>query len=377
MTKTTKTILWIVVALIVIGGIWYGVGRKSQKEGVIKIGVIGPLIGSVAEYGQNVKNAIDLATEEINNAGGIKGRKIQLIYEDSGSCEPTKGVTAIQKLINIDKVSIVIDEACSSVALAEAPIAEENKVLLMLPTATNYKIKEAGDYIFRIIPSDAFQGKRIAELVISEGHRKVAVIYINNDYGFGLKKVFKEEFEKNRGEIVIVETHGTGEIDFRSLISKVKGMNPEAIFLADLPTEGALILKQLKELGVDVPVYASEGMKDDVVIQTARSAVENLIVVFPSQLRGENYGKFEQSYKDRYGKTPESYAVYGYDALKLLGGVIERVGSDAAKVKDGLYNIKGYEGVTGIINFDSFGERIGAEYSIYIVKNGQFVPYEE
>jgi len=195
----------VVIIIIILVVIFY----KPQPEDIIKIGIIGPLTGNAGEYGQNIKNALGMALEEINKTGGVKGRKLQLIYEDS-ACEPAKGVTAIQKLINVDEISIVIDMACSSVALAEAPIAETSKVLLMLSTASNYKIKDAGEYIFRVFPSDAFQGKELAEFIISSNYKKVAVIYINNDYGFGLQKVFSEEFKQLGGKIVAIESHKAG-----------------------------------------------------------------------------------------------------------------------------------------------------------------------
>jgi len=374
MNKTTKIILGIVVAIIVIGGIWYGASKKPKET--IKIGVIGPLTGDIAEYGQNIKNAVDLALEEINNTGGINGRKLQLIYEDH-ACEPSKAVTAIRKLINIDKVDLILSEACSSPALAMAPIAEQEHKLLMLCTESNYKIKDAGDYIFRVYPSDAFQGKKLAEMISSKEYKNVALIYINNDYGLGLKKVFEAEFLKLGGKTLITETHQMGATDFRSQITKIKATKPEVIVLAEHPKDGALIMKQLQELGVNVPIYGSDAMKDEVVIQTAGSAAENLITVFPVHPKGADYDQFELVYKNKYGKIPEGYALYGYDALKLIALIIDKVGLDPIKIKDELYKVKDYKGVTGVIGFDDFGERISVDYNVYMIKNGQFVPYEE
>lgn len=374
MKKINQTYLTAVIIVILIIGIvlFY----ESVPEETIKIGVIGPLTGDVAEYGQNIKNILDMTLEEINKAGGVKGRKLQFIYEDS-ACEPAKGVTAIQKLINIDGVSIVIDMACSSVALAEAPIAEINKVLLMLPTASNYKIEDAGDYVFRVYPNDAFQGVKLAELVASLKYKKIAIVYINNDYGFGLQKVFSEEFKRLGGEIVTVESHEAGIADFRSLLTKIKASNPELIFLAEHPKEGSLLLKQIKELKIDVSVYGSDAMKDQSVLQTAGNAAENLIMLFSVIPQDTTYKQFELLYKDKYGKDVEGYAVYGYDALKVLAHAMNNVGFDSTKIKNELYKIKDFKGITGLINFDELGERMGVNYEIYIVKNGQFIPYEE
>ncbi|MFX0212350.1 MAG: ABC transporter substrate-binding protein [Candidatus Hodarchaeota archaeon] len=369
--KITGGIVIIVIIIIIL----VFSGQRQQEEGPIKIGVIGPLTGDVSEYGQNVKNTLNIALEEINEQGGIREKKLQLIYEDS-ACEPAKGVTAIQKLINIDGVSFVIDIACSSVVLAEAPIAEDNKVLLMSVTASNYKIKDAGDYIFRVYPSDAFQGKELAKLINSSNHKSVAIVYINNDYGFGLKKVFQEEFKSLGGEIVAVESHEAGITDFRSLLAKIKTVNPEAIFLAEHPKEGSLLLKQIKELEIEASIYGSDAMKDQTVLQGAGSAAENLIMLFSVLPKDTVYEQFNSLYKAKYGKDVESYAEYGYDALKVLAYVMDKTGLDPTKIKNELYKIKDFEGITGLISFDEFGERVSVDYETYIVKNGQFMPYE-
>jgi branched-chain amino acid transport system substrate-binding protein len=368
--------IWIPIIVVVIIIVVVVVFYKPSPKGTIKIGVIGPLTGDVAEYGQNIKNAIDLAAGEINDKGGINKKTLQLIYEDS-ACEPAKGVTALQKLINIDKASFIIDIGCSSVTLAEAPIAENNKILLMSVTASNYKIKDAGDYIFWVYPSDAFQGVRLAELINSLNYKKVAIAYINNDYGFGLQKVFSEEFQRSGGEVIAVESHEAGITDFRSLLTKIKASNPEAIFLADHPKEGALLLKQINELGIKVPVYGSDAMKDQTVLRVAGDAAENLTLLFSVLPKDATFEQFNSLYKTKYGKDVESYAEYGYDALKVLAYAMDKAGSDSIRVKNELYKIKDFKGITGLIGFDSFGERININYEAFIVKNGQFVPYEK
>nr|MBA4405260.1 hypothetical protein [Nanoarchaeum sp.] len=376
MSKTIKIILGIILFFIIIGLFWKNQANKEREiteKKPILIGVTGPLTGDAADYGQNVRNAIELALEEINNSGGMKGRRFKIIYEDH-ACESLKAVTAIQKLIHIDKVSIIIDEACSSCALAGAPIAESNKVLLILPTASNYKIKEAGDYIFRIYPSDAFQGKKLAEMVISENYDKAAIIYKNDDYGFGLKEVFEEEFKKLGGKIITVEAHGVGEADFRSIITKIKYSQSNVLVLADDSKYGALILKQARELNLNVPIYGSDAMKDESLIDVANYAAEGLITVFPNYPKEANYKSVESLYERKYGKSPAGYALYGYDTLKLIASVIDKVGSDPTDIKNELYNVKDYKGVTGIIAFDDFGERISVDYDSYIVENKQFIP---
>lgn len=348
---------------------------QSQGSEKIKIGVIGPLTGDCAKYGVDVKKGIELAATEINEAGGINRRELELIFEDS-VCEPRKGVTALQKLINADGISIVIDAAGSSVALAEAPVAESSRVLLMLASASNYKIKYAGDYVFRVFPSDSFQGKKLVEIVKSAGHKRVALIYINNDYGVGLKEVFEEEFEKAGGEVIAAETHAMGETDFRPLLTKIANKKPDAIVFADYYKEGALAIKQIKELGINAALYGSEALKEEALIETAGNSAENLVLLFARPQENQAFKEFEAAYEEKFGEEPQTYAPYGYDAMQLLAQAIGKAGTDATKVKEELYRVKAYEGVTGQIEFDEFGERKSAHYLVFIVKQGEFVPFE-
>jgi len=148
MTNTSKIILWLLVIIVVIIGIWYGVSRKPAEEEPIKIGAVLPLTGTESSWGADAKEGIELAVEEINSRGGIKNKKIEIIYED-GQCKPEPAVTAAQKLINVDRVSVIIGEICSSATLAIAPITETAKVVLISPGSASPKITEAGDFIFR------------------------------------------------------------------------------------------------------------------------------------------------------------------------------------------------------------------------------------
>jgi branched-chain amino acid transport system substrate-binding protein len=371
--KKTITIISVIVLALLIVFLIVQLTGQSIKQETIKIGVIGPLTGDAAEYGQNTKNAIDLALKEINSKG-INGKQVELIYEDSG-CNPSQGISALQKLMNVNKVQFFIDEACSSVALAEAPIVEQNKVLLMLSTASNYKIKDAGDYVFRVYSSDALQGKVLAKLINKEGHKKVAVIYLNTDYGVGLEQVFREEFEQLGGSVVISETNSREETDFRSILTKIKSSDADSILLADHPQQGGFILKQMREMGINLPVYGSDAVKDELVLTEAENAAENLIVVFPKAPTGNKLEEFNIEYEQTYGRKPEGYVIYGYDSLMVLANAIEKVGTNPEKVKAELYKTKDYNGATGLITFDENGERTDMSYDTFIVKDKQFIPY--
>jgi len=371
MIRATLTAMMIGLALLS-----FGCGRE---RGEIKIGWIGPLTGDAAYYGEMVKKGTELAVEEINEAGGIKGLRIKVIYEDD-QLDPKKGTLALQKLITVDKVPVVIQAAGSSVMLANAPIAERNKVVLISPTCSNDKIKYAGDYIFRIWPSDAYQGKVIAEFAYNElGKRRAAVLYINNDYGVGLKDEFVKNFKRLGGEVVFVEGFAQGESDFRTILTKLKGLNPDIVFLSSLYKESALILKQAKELGLETQFIGGDGNFAPELIELSGGAAEGTIVTnmhWDPNSSDPIVRNFVRKFREKYNQDPEVYAAAGYDCIKVLARAIEMGGTTSDGIKEALYKIKHFKGVTGDITFDEYGEIMFKEYDKFIVKGGKFVPYE-
>ena len=202
MNQSTKWIVGVIVVVAVVA-VGYFVS-KGPSEPVstepIKIG-----FGDAATYGVDEKNATALAVEEINNAGGIKGRSLEVIYED-GKCSGKDAATAAQKLINIDGVKIILGGACSGETLSIAPIAEQNKIIIFSAFSSSPDITKAGDYIFRNSPSDLDVAKGYAQFIVSRGgYKNIAIISENTDYAGGVKKVFNEEIARLGGKIVADE----------------------------------------------------------------------------------------------------------------------------------------------------------------------------
>jgi branched-chain amino acid transport system substrate-binding protein len=378
MSKTTQIILWIVIAIIVIGGIWYGVSKKPTNptaRGPIKIGFVGPLTGDAASYGIPIKNAITLAVEEINNAGGVNGRKIEMIYED-GKCTGKDAVNAAQKLINIDKVNIILGGMCSGELLSIAPITEPAKVLLLSPAASSPDITHAGDFIFRNNPSDADGGKALAKL-IREKYTKAAIISENTDYAQALARVFVENFRSLGGEVVAQENFDPGIKDFRTILTKIKASNPQ-VLLINPQTEiaGGLIVKQAREMGITLPFYGTIALAGTKAIETAGKYAEGMLVVDAPGLSESNPKavKFLADYKAKYGTTTlEFYLGAAYDAVYILADGISKYGTDTEKLKNYLYSLKNYNGVIGTYGFDENGDLIGIEYTVKQIKNGKAV----
>jgi len=376
MNKTIKIILWLVVAIIVTAGIWYGVSKKptvSTTKEPIKIGFIGPLSGDVAAAGETERNVIEMAIKEISDQGGINGRKLEVIYEDS-KCDGKEAATAIQKLINVDRVKIVLGGCCSSETLGAAPIAEQNKVILFSAFSSNPKISEAGDYIFRNTPSDS-EGGKVAATMIKE--KKVAVISENIEYAQGVREVFKQEFPKLGGEIVGDEVFTPGEKDFRSYLIKIKSKNPEALFVnPKSPSAAGLIIKQARELGMNVPIYGNFilGSKDTLDIA---GKLANGVVFFDTptlDLKNPKAASFLNKYKSLYGEPfNELQAGSRYDSVYIIANALKKCGEDTECIKNYLYNMDWYDGVIGRYKFDQNGDAVGLKFVIKEIIDGKVV----
>jgi len=201
MIKTTKIIIGIIVVVIIIGGIWYFMNQKPAEEGDINIGISTVLTGEAATWGQSVLAGVTLATKEINDKGGINGRKINLVVEDD-KAQATDAANAVNKLINIDKVSAILLGSGSGATSSVVPIIKQNGTPSIISIASAPSLAD-GNYIFRVSPSDSVQGKFSAEFIKNEmGYNKIVLIYVKNDWGQGIADVFKEKFPEIGGEII-------------------------------------------------------------------------------------------------------------------------------------------------------------------------------
>jgi len=371
MTKTTKITIGIIIVIIVIGGIWYEISKKPSEE-VVKIGVILPLTGKYISYGERTAKGIDLAVEEVNKDEEI----IQIIYENSEG-DSTKGVTAAHRLIDVERVPVLITQL-SGVSSAIAPIAQEKKVVLFGLTLTP-GFTEIGDYIFRNRGDAVEEGKVIGEFALNHEYKKVAVLYKNNPTGIGEAEGFKEVFEKGGGEIVFFEAYEKGEKDFRTALLKIKEANPELIVASSRDKELPLILKQALELGLNQQFFSTQGIDSESFLETAGSLAEGLIytraVVYEDSAEPAVQAALK-AYRERYNENMNLYAADAYDVIKILGQVIKNGARTSEEIKNALMLVKDFPGVSGPITFNEVGD-CPKEYKLFTVKNGEFVPYEE
>lgn len=374
MKKIAKIIIGVIVVVIIVGLIViFSICR--EKEEVIKIGAILPLSGESSVYGQQIKEGIETALSSVN-------KNIQIVYEDDRG-DKKEAVTAAQKLIQIDGVKAILGLMFSGEVLAVAPIAESNKVIIISPTASAVEISDAGDYIFRIWPSDTFEASKTAEFVVKNlGLKKVAVIYIEDDWGKSSKDVFVEKTQSMGGIITTIESYLTGANDFRTQLTKIRSLNPDGIYMLSHHKDGALILKQAKELGLKAQFIGQSPIKQAEFLEIAGESAEGIIygimAGYDPESGKESVEKFLNDFKSKYDKDPGFLEALGYDSLKIVTIIMTECKnpSDATCIKEKLYQIKDYYGASGLTSFDEYGDATKT-IILKVIKNGQFVPYTE
>jgi len=340
---------------------------------VVRIGAILPLSGDAASYGRSAREGIALAIDQINRAGGVRGRRLEVIYEDDRG-QATSGVAAASKLCSVDRVPVIIGAIPSSVTLAIAPVCERSRVILMSPTSSAPKISEAGDYIFRAAASDETEGTTIAKYAVDHGLGRAAVLYINNDYGAGLKDVFVREVKRLGGEVVAVEAFAETATDFRSQLAKIAEKKPSAIYLVG-QTEAGRALRQASDMGINARFLSSVLFEDPKVIAVAGAAAEGVVYSsrwYAPERRDKVVSEFAGAYRAKCQREPDVFAAYSYDATEIVARAMASGGLTPDEIKAALYATKGYQGVTGVITFDRNGD-VQQPATLKTVKEGKFV----
>ncbi|RJO60682.1 hypothetical protein C4544_04670 [candidate division WS5 bacterium] len=367
-----------VISIIIISVMIFSYGCVKKEEKEITIGAVLSLTGKGAKYGEAIRRGIELALEEVN-AEPNRIAKIKVVYEDSLS-EPQKAVSAFNKLIEIDKVSVVIGPVLSNEVLACAPIANLKKVVILNTSAGTEDLRKAGDYVFRNRESAIPQAIKIAELCRTTiGIEKMSIIYSNSPNGKDYQNAFMKRFEELGGKILQIENYKDGETDFRTQLLKIKESHPQGVYLAGLVTELAYILKQSKELNFKTSFFASAGIEGSKLFEIAGDSAEGVIFGSPAFDPASNeplIRNFVMKYRQRYNQDPDFFTANAYDALKLIAISIDKAGYSSEGVKNTLYSIKDYPGVGGTTTFDSDGEVI-KPIRIKIIKGDQFVSFEK
>ena len=336
-----------------------------------------PLTGDGAAYGLPIQKAIKIAIDEVNAKGGVNGKKLEPIYEDS-KCNPKDGNAAAQKLVSVDNVKVIIGGVCSGETLGASPITEANKVLMISPSATSPDITKAGDFVFRVAPSDAYAGVVASDYAFNElNTRKAAIISENTDYAQGLRRVFSENFVKLGGEIVADETYNTEDTDFRTQVTKVKAAAPNVIYIVpQSPPKGILLIKQIGEAGIKAQLVTAEVLIGRNIVAENGEALEGLIGIEQKfDEKGPKAAALLAKYKQQTNEEAPfpGYMAGAYDIVYLLADGIAKNGYDSEALKNYFYAVADYNGAVGKLTIDQNGDPI-MEYYVQQVKNGVVVP---
>jgi len=369
-------VILVLVVLIVLLAVLPGnknTGKTIDNKEPIRLGLMGPLTGEAASWGQNALAATTLAVKEINEAGGINGRMIE-IYAEDDKCT-ADSVNAITKLINIDQVDVIVGPVCSSSAGPAMPIVQQNEIPVIMWTVSAPKITEIGDNIFRIYPTDTFQGKVGAELIYNElGKKKVAVIYVKNEWGEGLQEYFDQTFTSLGGEIVYKTSVLQKETDFKTEISKIKESGAEAIYAALYPNTGISFSKQMNEMGVSLPVVGGDALSGEEVVTSGYT--EGLIVTVPKVDTPEELKTKLKELPGFESLQVSFVAPLAYDAANMMALAIGRSEDKGTEIKEEIAKMS-YKGISNpIIEFDEVGDLKTVIFDILIVKDNEAVLYE-
>jgi branched-chain amino acid transport system substrate-binding protein len=360
-----KKLAGIFMSLMVAAGVMAGCNSSTSGDGekgdTIKIGANLELSGGVASYGQSIKEGIELAFEEINK-DGINGKKLKLVPFDNKSDAP-EAINGATKLISQDKVAAIIGAATSGNTIAQAEIAQSNKIPLLTPTGTNpdvtFKGGKLNDFVFRTCFIDPFQGTVAANFATKELNVKTAAVFIDtaSDYSKGLAASFKELFAKQGGKVVLEEAYVAKDTDFHAQLTNIKGKNPDFIFVPGYYEEVGLIVKQARELGINVPMMGADGWDSPKLVELAgKDALNNTFITnhYSSGDSDQKVQEFVKAFKAKYkDKSPDAFNALGYDSAYFIADAIKRAGgSDPKKIQKALAETNGLDLVTGKMKLD-------------------------
>lgn len=322
----------------------------------IVIGFFGALTGAEATFGISSKNGIDLAIEEVNAKGGVLGKQVVLkFYDTLGTNEEARA--SVEKLIRKDRVVAILGEVSSDRTLAGAPIAQEHKIPMITPSATNPLVTQVGDYIFRVCFIDPFQGEVMAKFAFNSLKLRKAAILVDNqsDYSKGLAEYFKRTFESLGGEVVAEEFYIAGDVVFENQLLRIKEKKAEFLFLPGYYAEAALVGREIQKKGLKLPLMGGDGWESDSLLEVAGNSLEGAYFsgFYTLEDPRPEVQNFIKVYQKRFGALPDSQAASGYDAAQILFEAIERANStNGQAIKDALKVTSNFKGVTGNISMN-------------------------
>lgn len=358
---------YLLLILVLLTSLLAGCSDKASND--LKIGMVYELTGNTASYGTSAANGAKLAFKEINSNGGVLGKQIKIVTADNKG-EPSESANAMTKLIMQDKVAAITGFTVSSCGIAGSAVAEDNKIPLVAAATVNPRVTvdektgKVKDYTFRACFIDSFQGTVSANFALNSLKTKKSVIMIDNssDYSKGLAQIFKDVFTKGGGQVVSEEAYLQKDQDFKAILTKIKGDNPEIIYLPGYYDDVGKIVKQARELGITVPILGGDAWDSPRLAEIGGpEALNNTYFTnfYSVQDTNPTSQAFVEAYQKEYGQLPDSMAAMGYDAAYLLVDAIKRANSaDSGKIREALVATQDFKSVSGTMNLSSTHDAI-------------------
>ena len=369
------------LSLVLIGSLLLTLACQNPGGGDnVRIGVFMSLTGSTANFGISSVNGIKMAADEVNTAGGINGKQVELLVQDDRS-DASEAATIVTKFVTQDQVHAILGEVASSRSIAAAPIAQNASIPMLTPSSTNPEVTRKGNFIFRSCFIDPVQGAAIAQFAAKSLGAKTAAIMVDrkNDYSTGLEKVINETFTRMGGKIVAVQSYQEGDQDFNAQLTSLKGGNPEVIFVPGYYNDVGLIAKQARDKGITVPLVGGDGWDSVQLYAIGGKALNGSYFTnhYSPYDTEPNVQKFVNNYKAKYGTLPDALAATAYDAALIMFDAIKRSKSLAGPdIRDALAATKDFPGVTGTVTFNENRDAVKPIVMIEIKDGGTYAVKE-
>ncbi|HRY24561.1 MAG: ABC transporter substrate-binding protein [Geminicoccaceae bacterium] len=358
------------------------VASTSVAQEPIVIGLSAPLTGDYAEYGNNFKRAIDLHVEQINAAGGVAGRPLEIVESDDRS-DSAQTTAIAQRYVNDPEILAVIGSFASTPSMAAAPIYQRAGVVQLCPSCSHPDYTKIGEFMFRNTTTQQIEAPAIADFVVEDlGAKTIMVVHRQDDWGLSASGNFIARAEELGAEIVANEAFLETERDFRPVITQLRSLDPDVLHVAMFFTEAAILAQQLQAAGIDIPVVTTTSMFNPQYIVLGGEAVEGHIVpatFFPGN-PDPNVQAFVEEYEGRYDIAADSFAAIAYDSVGILAAAIEHVAGQGqevtrAAIQKAMFEMEPYAGVSGVAAFNEVGDVV-KEITWLTIENGEFTVLE-
>lgn len=368
--SSIKRIPIFILALIILS-LFIGCNKQNDDKGKggiapIRIGVLLPLTGTSAIHGKDCLVGIEMARDETNGHGGVNGRPIELIVEDTAT-KTASAIDGLRKLIEINKVPVVLGPISTAETLAGAEVADRAKTVLFSPTAASPEIHGKSPYVFRIGLMTTPQGKRMAEYCYQElGIKSMGILAMNDETGIAYADAFQSAYESLGGKISVRLSYMKSDTEFRTVLTKLNNAKVSNLYVTSVPATMGLIARQATELAYRPKFFTNAGVEGEDLLTKAGNAADG--IVFTGLAPNEDFLK---KFEIRAKRQPGIAGPQGYDAFQIIMNALKAKGEDREGIKQYFAKMTPYEGVGGKISFDETGEVV-REPHIKVVQNSQF-----